>query len=70
MAIQTLIRAGLLVDGTAGPARRTDLSVADGAVVGVGAPGRRETSDRTGGAFGLAVGMALSGCVFAIRGWL
>jgi N-acyl-D-aspartate/D-glutamate deacylase len=36
MAIDTLIRGGLLVDGTGAPARRGDLAIADGRIVGVG----------------------------------
>jgi N-acyl-D-aspartate/D-glutamate deacylase len=36
MAIDTLIRGGLLVDGTGAPARREDLAIAGGRIVGIG----------------------------------
>ena len=36
MAIDTLIRGGLLVDGTGARARRADLALADGRIVGIG----------------------------------
>jgi N-acyl-D-amino-acid deacylase len=36
MLIDTLIRGGLLVDGTGAPARTGDLAIADGKIVGVG----------------------------------
>ena len=36
MPFDTLIRGGLLVDGTGAPARRGDLAIEDGRIVGVG----------------------------------
>lgn len=36
MAIETLIRGGLLVDGSGAPGRRADLAIADGRIIAVG----------------------------------
>lgn len=46
MAIDTLIRGGLLVDGTGAPGRNADLAISDGRIVGVHAPGANERSAR------------------------
>ncbi len=47
MAIDTLIRGGLLVDGTGAPARRGDLAIAGGRIVGIGEPLAMDASATT-----------------------
>lgn len=56
MAIDTLIRGGLLVDGTGDPARHADLAISGGRIVGVHAPGGDHSSaERVVDADGLVV---------------